>query len=175
MAEYMKIPELARRLDVSEKTARRYIKTGVLPSRFIGGAYRVSERDVERFVEDAKVEPGKGRAPHSPSLLFSGSETVEERRALEAVDAHLDRLETALDAGELDATAAGVHLYIVQVVGPTIPAMMENVAVEAALRPVAERFAELGRRVLDEARRLGVEDHEAEAVVFEFERYRRPG
>ncbi len=61
-AEYVKIPELAHRLDVSEKTARRYVKEGKLPSVFIGGAFRVSEEDLKNFLEGAKVDPGKALA-----------------------------------------------------------------------------------------------------------------
>lgn len=57
--EYVKIPELAHRLDVSEKTARRYVKEGKLPSVFIGGAFRVSEEDLRDFLEGAKVDTGK--------------------------------------------------------------------------------------------------------------------
>jgi excisionase family DNA binding protein len=60
VAAYLKLPEVARRLDVSEKTARRYIKSGALASVFIGGAYRVSEEDLEAFLQDAKVTPGGG-------------------------------------------------------------------------------------------------------------------
>ncbi len=178
MADYVKIPALARRLDVSENTARRYIKAGRLPSSFIGGAYRVTEQDLARYIEDSKVtDPPKAAAPPSrqPPLLFSGSETQEERRAIEALDAHLGKLETALDRGELNRETATLHLYIATVVGPTIPALMENVAVELAMRPVAERFAELGRRVLAEARRLGVDDDAARAVVFDIEQYRKAG
>jgi excisionase family DNA binding protein len=58
MAEYLKLPEVARRLDVSEKTARRYVKAGALPSVFIGNAYRVSEEDLEEYLRDARVQPG---------------------------------------------------------------------------------------------------------------------
>lgn len=60
MAEYLKIPEVAQRLDVSEKTARRYVKMGELPSVFLGGAYRVSEEDLEKYLKAAKVQPGDG-------------------------------------------------------------------------------------------------------------------
>lgn len=63
MADYLKIPEIARRLDVSEKTARRYVKDGTLPSVFVGGAYRVSEEDLEDYLQDARVQPGKAPAP----------------------------------------------------------------------------------------------------------------
>lgn len=76
MAEYLKIPEVAQRLDVSEKTARRMVKGGKLPSVFIGGAYRVSEDDLERYLEAAKVQPGDGsgkaQAPPPPNALTVG-------------------------------------------------------------------------------------------------------
>jgi excisionase family DNA binding protein len=79
VAEYLKLQEVARRLDVSEKTARRYVKSGTLPSLFIGGAYRVSEADLQEFLKQARVDPGKapGRSPAELSL-FNGLE--EERR-----------------------------------------------------------------------------------------------
>jgi excisionase family DNA binding protein len=84
VADYLKIPELARRLDVSEKTARRYIKAGTLPSTFIGGAYRVTEKDLEEFLHRAEVKPedaspkAESRSSLEPSL-FNGTE--RERRA----------------------------------------------------------------------------------------------
>jgi excisionase family DNA binding protein len=73
VAEQLKLPEVARRLGVSEKTARRYIKSGTLPSTFIGGAYRVDEEDLKQYLEDAKVQPqdGPGEAPTSPSLEWA--------------------------------------------------------------------------------------------------------
>ncbi len=80
VADYLKLPEVARRLDVSEKTARRMVKSGSLPAVFIGGAYRISEEDLEEYLENAKVAPGKAEAPSSQRSLFNGGE--EERREL---------------------------------------------------------------------------------------------
>lgn len=57
MADYLKIPELARRLDVSEKTARTYVKNGTIPSVFVGGAYRVSEKDLANYLHRSEVKP----------------------------------------------------------------------------------------------------------------------
>jgi excisionase family DNA binding protein len=56
-------------LDVSEKTARKYIKEAALPSVFIGGAYRVSEEDLEEYLRSARVKP-RDSAPKAvrPSL-----------------------------------------------------------------------------------------------------------
>jgi excisionase family DNA binding protein len=78
LADYLKIPEVARRLDVSEPTVRRMVKGGKLPSVFIGGAYRISEEDLAEYIESARVTPGKAQAPHSQHSLFNGLE--EERR-----------------------------------------------------------------------------------------------
>jgi excisionase family DNA binding protein len=82
VAEQLKLPEVARRLGVSEKTARRYVKSGALPSMFVGGAYRVSEEDLERFLQGAKVTPSGGspKAPASSQPSFNGL-LEEERRS----------------------------------------------------------------------------------------------
>ncbi len=110
MADYLKIPELARRLDVSEKTARRYVRDGTLPSVFVGGAYRVSEGDLEKYLEGAKVQPGKApgpaqlepggmsapkvEAPPSPDLPKEGGAGAAALSAWsEYLDASLKRVE----------------------------------------------------------------------------------
>ncbi len=55
----LKLPQVAHRLGVSERTARRYIKAGTIPSVFIGNAYRVREEDVEEYMRQAQVTPGE--------------------------------------------------------------------------------------------------------------------
>jgi excisionase family DNA binding protein len=89
VADYVKIPELARRLDVSEKTARRYVQSGKLPSVFVGGAYRVSEADLTRFLEGARVEPGKAEA-----RTTGQPEPVQEQLGL--LEAKTDLLQTTV-------------------------------------------------------------------------------
>ncbi len=82
MMDYLKIPELSRRLDVSEPTVRRMVKGGKLPSVFVGGAYRVSEADLAKYLEAAKVRPGKAPAPLSLESAeqagLAGSEVSHE-------------------------------------------------------------------------------------------------
>jgi len=80
VADYLKLPEVARRLDVSEKTARRMVKSGSLPAVFIGGAYRISEETLAEYLENAKVEPGKAQAPPSPEQPSLNGLLEEERR-----------------------------------------------------------------------------------------------
>ena len=79
MAEYLKLAEVARRLDISEKTARRMVKAGKLPAVFIGNAYRVTEEDIAAYLRSARVEPGKAlrRSPSEPSF---NDMLAEERR-----------------------------------------------------------------------------------------------
>ena len=71
MVESLKLSEVAQRLGVSEKTARRYVRAGTLPSVFIGGAYRVSEDDLEEYVRRARVQPGVGRPKALASAIAS--------------------------------------------------------------------------------------------------------
>jgi excisionase family DNA binding protein len=56
MAGYLKIPELARQLDISEQTARRMVKDGRIPSVFVGGAYRVEKGDLRNYLMAARVK-----------------------------------------------------------------------------------------------------------------------
>ncbi len=91
MADYLKIPEVARRLDVSEKTARRYVKDGTLPSVFVGGAYRVSEEDLGDYLEGAKVQPGKAPAPLQLQLVeeHDGADSELAAKLQQQLDAQL--------------------------------------------------------------------------------------
>jgi excisionase family DNA binding protein len=83
VSDYMKLAEVAQRLGVSEKTARRYVKSGELPSVFVGNAYRISEEDLAEYLQHARVRPGdsnpKGlsRSSLEPSL-FNGA--LEDER-----------------------------------------------------------------------------------------------
>ncbi len=77
MARLLKLPEVAQRLEVSEKTARRYVKAGVLPSAFVGNAYRVNSEDVEEYLRRAKVEVGD----NTPKALSRPSYTAPEYQA----------------------------------------------------------------------------------------------
>lgn len=110
MAEYLKIPELSRRLDVSEKTARRYIKAGLLPSTFIGGAYRVTEEDLEEFFRAREVRPKASAPPEQEaeerretveiSAGFSGSASMDAELTVGAVLLAFKRGDITLEEAE---------------------------------------------------------------------------
>lgn len=93
MGEYLKIPEVARRLDISEKTARRYIRSGELPSAFIGGAYRVSEEDLASYKKGAIVNPEElTTRPKAPSPLPLSPEPGEAERRISWMAGVLERV-----------------------------------------------------------------------------------
>ncbi len=68
MADYLKLPELARQLDISEQTARRMVKDGRIPSVFVGGAYRVEKGDLRNYLMTARVKVGASPKAEAVSL-----------------------------------------------------------------------------------------------------------
>ncbi len=80
MSDYLKVPEVSRRLNISEKTTRRYIKSGELPCVFIGGSYRISEEDLAEYLRAAVVKPGGVDAhPKAAAGPLSFSRWLAER------------------------------------------------------------------------------------------------
>ncbi len=74
VSNLMKLQEVAKRLGVSEKSARRYVKSGELPSVFVGNAYRISEQDLVEYLEHARVRAGEsGPKARTPRPLDDGA------------------------------------------------------------------------------------------------------
>jgi excisionase family DNA binding protein len=110
VADYLKIPEVGQLLGLSEKTVRRRVKAGEIPSVFIGGVYRISRADLEEYLELARVRPGKVSASISSQPPLNGFE--EERRAPSLhswtvlVNALADRWEQEIKERETEWLAA---------------------------------------------------------------------
>ncbi|MBT4626361.1 MAG: helix-turn-helix domain-containing protein [Rhodospirillales bacterium] len=47
---FLTIPDIAERLQVSDKTVRKWVKVGDLIAHLIGGQYRISEEDFSLFL-----------------------------------------------------------------------------------------------------------------------------
>jgi excisionase family DNA binding protein len=103
VSNQLKLPEVARRLGVSEKTARRYVKSGALPSGFVGNAYRVDEEDLEAFLQESKVSPrdDPGKGTRRSSLEPSFNDALEEERRGEDEALAAASMETLAEEGEL--------------------------------------------------------------------------
>ena len=56
---YFTVEEVADRLKVSHMTVYRWIKAGQLGAYKIGGEFRITERDIERFLKERRL-PAKG-------------------------------------------------------------------------------------------------------------------
>jgi excisionase family DNA binding protein len=108
VADYLKIPEVAQLLGLSEKTVRRRVKAGEIPSVFIGGVYRISRADLEEYLERAKVRPGKVEAPSSQEKLFNNGVLEEQRRASSVFSETLVRTAEQLASTEPPQSLAGV-------------------------------------------------------------------
>jgi excisionase family DNA binding protein len=76
---HLSLTEVAGLMGVSERTVRRWIKSGKLRAYKPGRDYRIPESGLREFVEESEVSP-KGIAP--PSLQRSFNGLLEEERRL---------------------------------------------------------------------------------------------
>ena len=51
------VAEVAKRLNVTPKTVTRWIEQGKLPAFRFGKNYRIEEEELNKFIEDSKVNP----------------------------------------------------------------------------------------------------------------------
>ncbi len=54
---YLTVKDIATRLQVSEQTVWRWIRSGELPSIKLGGQYRVSPDDLQDFLKKHRKQP----------------------------------------------------------------------------------------------------------------------
>lgn len=55
--EWLTIRQIARMVNVDEKTVRRWIKSGQLSAIELGGRYRVKPADLQAFLEKHRKQP----------------------------------------------------------------------------------------------------------------------
>ena len=149
----LKLPEVARRLGVSERTARRYVRAGELPSVYVGNSYRVSEEDLEKYLEDARVRPGddsgKVQAPLPLEDEAGPRRTEEYVRCAERLSGFCDHWESRLDREEIDQRSLEEFHVTVEGFVPTL-----KIAIDAERRESAS--AELDQVVMDRFIVLGI-------------------
>jgi excisionase family DNA binding protein len=90
--EHLSLAEAAERMGISERTARRWIKSGKLRAYKPGRDYWIPESALTELVEESKVHP-KASASSQPS--FNG--LLEERRIAINYDACRTALESFCD------------------------------------------------------------------------------
>jgi excisionase family DNA binding protein len=55
--ELLSIKQVARQVNVDEKTVRRWIKAGELPAIELGGRYRIKPSELQAFLEKHRKQP----------------------------------------------------------------------------------------------------------------------
>jgi excisionase family DNA binding protein len=55
---WMSTQEAARRLGVTPRTLYRFVDEGTLPAYKMGRVFRLKQADVDRFIEQSRIEPG---------------------------------------------------------------------------------------------------------------------
>jgi excisionase family DNA binding protein len=101
--EHLSLAEAAERMGISERTARRWIKSGKLRAYKPGRDYWIPESALTELVEESEVHP-KASASSQPS--FNG--LLEEERRLsrfsEAIIAAAERWGEAVSSPDMDDT-----------------------------------------------------------------------
>ena len=173
MAGYLKIPEVARRLDVSEKTARRYVKAGTLPSTFIGGAYRVSEDGLEEFLHRAEVkpEPAVPLAGAPPKSGLSDLDPSSKLTAASALEEIAELWAEQLARGFYDRRTLGLMRFAGVYLSLTIESAASDYRetlppnFRAQLEAAEERFADVWVQIWEAREALEEADREQPAPV----------
>src|SRR5918997_4309297 len=93
---HLALSEVAGLMGVSERTVRRWIKSGRLKAYKPGRDYRIPETALRRFIEESEISP-KVQAPLSSEPTFNHL-FEEERRKDEGLAAAL--MEKLADDGE---------------------------------------------------------------------------
>ena len=85
-AEHLDLQEAADALSVHYQTAYRWVRSGRLPARLVGGRYRVGRADLERIDEQRRKPivprpPGSRRLHHQVERLYDALLTGDEAQA----------------------------------------------------------------------------------------------
>jgi excisionase family DNA binding protein len=89
---HLALSEVAGLMGVSERTIRRWIKSGKLRAYKPGRDYRIPENAVRELVEDSEISPKAGRRSSLEPSLFNGLEDERRLRYLRGWRAFVRRL-----------------------------------------------------------------------------------
>jgi excisionase family DNA binding protein len=176
--EHLSLAEAAERMGISERTARRWIKSGKLRAYKPGRDYWIPESALTDLIEESEVHP---KAPASSQPDFNELLEEEQRRTeLEEVREsfledcapagdYIMRWERWLDTGGIPEEAvreflvAATALYpallgllrdeltaIVRVLGiKVVDELPDEAKAESAILPLVNRYWELGHKLTD--------------------------
>jgi excisionase family DNA binding protein len=121
---HLSLSEVAGLMGVSERTVRRWIKSGKLKAYKPGRDYRIPESAIREFVEGSEISPIALRRSSLEPTLFNGLE--EERREsiygpwLEYANRLADRWEARIATGDFDLGNVNEFLLTLDSLLPTL-------------------------------------------------------
>ena len=80
MQTYLRIEQVAQKLNLSQKTIRRHIASGKLQSHKIGGVYRINKRDLDSFINSNRFNK-EGQATFFPEMGSFDSESKNKKKS----------------------------------------------------------------------------------------------
>lgn len=94
------LSEVAGLMGVSERTVRRWIKSGRLKAYKPGRDYRIPEAGLRQFIEESEISP---KAPAPPSLEPTFNDVLAEDRRFDELNRWIDYAELRAGAWEEQA------------------------------------------------------------------------
>jgi excisionase family DNA binding protein len=103
--QLLSLEDVAGRLQVSDQTVRRWIKSGKLPAYKPGLEWRIKPSDLEEFLQARSSPKGRRSSPLEPTL--NGLLEEERREAiygpwLEFANRYADRWQQRIETGNFD-------------------------------------------------------------------------
>ena len=154
--QHLSLSEVAGLMGVSERTVRRWIKSGKLRAYKPGRDYRIPESAVRAFVDDSEISPKAFRRSSLEPTLFNGLEG-ERREAIYDI-----ALAAARGQAEQDRKAANRTLASE---GIPQPAYFKDYENEAIVRLLQHPADELADALVEMARRVVQLEHELQRTA----------
>jgi excisionase family DNA binding protein len=163
VAEYLKIPEVADLLELSEQTIRRRVKSGDIPSVFVGGVYRIPRTELKEYLEQVRVRPGEAARPKADAaeggpgeitlnVDVEGGRYHPTDRDILALDRFLTKIGRRIKSGDLTLGEVDIALDAIWGFGP--------VAVNVPGNDLYRRFMRTAHALLDQGKALKVREAE---------------
>lgn len=188
--QHLSLSEAADALNISERTAYRWIKSGKLRAYKPGRDYWIPESAIREVVKESVVRPKvESRSPSEPSFndVLAEERRVEARRALERF---CERWEAALDVGDFDRRALDEFGAAAEAFLPAVQLALDDeiehlMAVRGVSRPnsellysstlwpACERLISVGEKAARAyAEGFGAPEAATEGVVVDLQQYR---
>jgi len=166
----LSLSTVAGSLGVSERTVRRWIKSGKLKAYKPGRDYRIPESALRELVEESEISPKAPRRSSPEPSLFNGLENERRYRPndrdIEALEEYLSKVERQLENGKMQRVEVEHELDVLRAFGPPTYA--------ASGDEIANRILDLGYELLEQGRHLKLREiAEAEASVGRLDELRK--